>query len=763
MFFDLTPRAMASLAARSRKVHRAIVAKGTRIFRLTRIQIRRFRRSLRKRARQARVGALVRLFRAQQTTGRVGRRALVNSNRFAATIFAIIVCVLFLLLAQDLNTLKTSEVHLTCAQVIGAALALILSLSIIPAQRAAEAFSPAILKLYAQDRWLVAAFVILAATTTLSVLLGTNFLPRMDARISISAQLILLGISFDALRLFFGRALDLLVPQTAIQLVIRECTKLLNRVSQIVEKLARLNALASGSSAPTGASRAILFSASQVPGLLRFWIAQLDEIAHKLIARRDTSAVNEIVTAMGRIGTQYSEARRGSLILLPDFDNLFAGVSDISDVLNPIHESIRVICEDAAKAPNELVVKQTIKTLADMTTHAMTMIHSSNGWHKAPLAFSPCFYLGLCAGTAVQADMADALLAAVNAFQTILLSQEKDVDTAGLEAQSLESLVTLAGASYVKPNAVWGFRAVNAMLWAARHDIEQNGYGDRSTLKTVLDYARSLAPMEVAMEKAGKRMLQTFPPYDLGFGANIPVLLEMVARQVTVNAERPWIDPFLDFLKAAEDVRHHYRELSKTGFENTFLRKWVVDSLIASARVHWGLLMQPPPGTERHIDDVDESLRALISWVPAFFPEQAQSHGFHITEAADSLARLGISLLEHDRTESAQGCASAIADLATNSAKLRPEPFALADLHERLEVLARAADALGKAQAAVDIRAMIQRPATVTDADWPHFLEARQTRLWQLDRSLQEWRRNRYGPRDDAVAELQRLLSRGAE
>jgi hypothetical protein len=28
---------------------------------------------------------------------------------------------------------------------------------------------------------------------------------------------------------------------------------------------------------------------------------------------------------MGRIGTQYSEARRNSLILLPDFDNLFAG------------------------------------------------------------------------------------------------------------------------------------------------------------------------------------------------------------------------------------------------------------------------------------------------------------------------------------------------------------------------------------------------------------------------------------------------------
>jgi hypothetical protein len=78
-------------------------------------------------------------------------------------------------------------------------------------------------------------------------------------------------------------------------------------------------------------------------------------------------------------------------------------------------------------------------------------------------------------------------------------------------------------------------------------------------------------------------------------------------------------------------------------------------------------------------------------------------------------------------------------------------------LHKRLEVLARAADALGKAQAAVDIRAMIQRPATITEADWPHFLEARQTRLRQLDRSLEE-RRNPYGLRDDPIFELQRIM-----
>jgi len=47
----------------------------------------------------------------------------------------------------------------------------------------------------------------------------------------------------------------------------------------------------------------------------------------------------------------------------------------------------------------------------------------------------------------------------------------------------------------------------------------------------------------------------------------------------------------------------------------------------------------------------------------------------------------------------------------------------LADLHELLEILARAAFAVGRASAASVIRGMIQKPATVADADWPLFFE----------------------------------------
>ena len=78
-----------------------------------------------------------------------------------------------------------------------------------------------------------------------------------------------------------------------------------------------------------------------------------------------------------------------------------------------------------------------------------------------------------------------------------------------------------------------------------------------------------LAPLEITMEKANKRRLQVFPPYDLSFEASVPALFEMVAHRVAVDAERPWINPFHEFLEAAEEIRiittaSFRRRISKT-------------------------------------------------------------------------------------------------------------------------------------------------------------------------------------------------------
>lgn len=96
----------------------------------------------------------------------------------------------------------------------------------------------------------------------------------------------------------------------------------------------------------------------QLANALNTWTTQLEEFARKATARRDTQAVNAIVRTMAEIGRTYAEARRDSMLLLPDWSGgMPIRVSDIGEVLSPIYENIKAICEDAAKHANEVIVQ----------------------------------------------------------------------------------------------------------------------------------------------------------------------------------------------------------------------------------------------------------------------------------------------------------------------------------------------------------------------------------------------------------------------
>ena len=107
------------------------------------------------------------------------------------------------------------------------------------------------------------------------------------------------------------------------------------------------------------------------------------------------------------------------------------GVSDLGAVLDPIYESIKRICEDAAKQSNEAVVQGCLGTLGNMAAHAMTIVHTSDLRRTAPLAFSPVFYIGLCARAAIPVGMEDALLAAIEGTRKVSLAEARRSRAAG--------------------------------------------------------------------------------------------------------------------------------------------------------------------------------------------------------------------------------------------------------------------------------------------------------------------------------------------
>jgi hypothetical protein len=675
------------------------------------------------------------------------RNVLFYGTNWIATVVGLLLATAFsaTLPGAALSGLKVSEAHLASAGIIGTALALVLSLSIVPAQKAADVFSTAILRLYARDRTTLAVFTLLSCAALLSLMFGTGWAFSLSIRYSLAGQLVLLGLSLDALRAFYARALSLLDPATALSLVMRECELYIRRTSDSIDRLVRVNQTATTERRDVAAARYALHTRSNLAAGLSGWTAQLEEFAHKGVARRDTQAVTAIVTTMADIGEKYAEARRDSMFLLPDFTaGMPIGVSDIGNVLNPIYESIKRICEDAVKQSNEAVVQACLVKLGQMAAHAMTMVHTSELQRTAPLAYSPVYYMEQCVKVAAPVGMEDAQLSAIRGMRQIFSRISADTDTQVVEEGALNILNTVAVAGYARQSLVVCFAAVDMMLWAAQHDIRIRGYrGVSSMLSTVLQNIAAFVPLEVVMDKTGQRMTKTFPPYSLSHEASLPALLAEVANKVQqVERKRSSVDPYYDFKKASDAIVDHYRDVARNvTFDGALLEKWTVESLLRAARVHIHLLDNPPSGAARFLSGVDKCLCRLTQTAALFFRETTSFPYHHASEACGELACIGMGLLQRQRFEPAMACGDAIRSIARKAAGAADtdsyhSAYGFADCVVKLEILARAAEALSQPQLAVTFRGHGSPPDRIPERNCQEFVEAVGTRTQQMEEEL---------------------------
>ena len=302
------------------------------------------------------------------------------------------------------------------------------------------------------------------------------------------------------------------------------------------------------------------------------------------------------------------------------------------------------------------------------------------------------------------------------------------------------------------------------MVYAARHDIRVRGYQNvTSVFSDVLKKLAALVPLEAVMDDAGKRMMMTYPPYSLSFEASIPAILAEVAQQVkSTDGDRPRYNPFYQFEEASEAVVAHYREVAEgANFKGGLLEKWTVDFVISCAEVHIYLLTNIPVGADAFIDTVAERLRWFIFAVAAFFREKKDFPYHNARDACARLAIVGMSLLQCACPELAEACGEVISAIASRNAEAENHhrTYGFADCMVKLEQLARAADALGYIATAVACRARYARPESISEENWPEFVDAVKNRTRHMERDLRERPRYIQMP-TDSIAVLRRILAR---
>ena len=609
------------------------------------------------------------------------------------------------------------EVHLAVAGIAGTALALMFSLAIIPAQRAVDAFSTAILRLYARDKTILLVFLLISLIGVVSVLMGTGWAFSISTRYTLAMQILFLGITLDAIRRFYLRALQLLDPVVALSLVRQACAHQINKMGRDVERSVRVGKLLHGADADERFLRFRYHSQSNLQVWLQQWTGQLNEFATKSLSRRDTLAAKSVVRTIAEIGARYTEMRRSSVIILPDGMNPFEGTSDISSLLDNVCENIKQICEDAAAQRNEAVVQQCCSSLSELTAHSMTITHESPV-ARAPLAFSPMFYLDYCAKIAIKAKMEDGVLAAIRGCRRIISRANSKTDTRSVESKLIDMLNHVAIESYNKKSSVSCFESVEMMLIASFHEVQTRGYhGLGSITKDVLTRISDLVRYECGMEAIGERKIQTFPPYNITNEVRISGIFAEIANNVKPSSEeRPYSNPFHELEDAASDFVQHYRSIANhVPFKGLLLEKWIIVSLHECIDVCLRILEHPPQNTALHLDGIEKKLCWLIG-IPSFLFKEGERFAFdHAEEACSRLAASGMNLIRIKRLEPALACGRTIRSIAkaaifSNSTGYQSNVNSYISCVTNLEVLARTAEVFDLTTEASTLRSYISPP-----------------------------------------------------
>lgn len=232
--------------------------------------------------------------------------------------------------------------------IIGTMLALVLSLSIIPIQRATEVFTPSIINAYKTDRVTLFIFSLLILFCVGSFTFGVDGITGVPTSKVFPLAILCLATSLDLLRWHHRRVTALLTSDFAVKRILKVSTAYIRKLHRQITKLARIQFRLLPDEKQNEQSQELLQSAiyQAHPHHMEILKHQSDEIAeiiHKAIAREETNTAKSGITALVSIANSYLRSRKTNLMLIPSEQALFLVFeSDVDSVLTTIYEHLQV-------------------------------------------------------------------------------------------------------------------------------------------------------------------------------------------------------------------------------------------------------------------------------------------------------------------------------------------------------------------------------------------------------------------------------------
>lgn len=659
--------------------------------------------------------------------------------------------------------------------IYGTILALVLTLSIIPIQRAAEAWSPSVVRLYRQDSGTYVTFLTLGILCVGSFALTVRGIPKIPTSLLLAGSIATLAASLDLLRWFHSHVCQLLEPRYAVTLSVRHAQSTVDGTQRTAARIARLQHRFLPLEHRQRVTVEELESAvyRQMPGrrnAVLSWINDLTEIAAKAVARGEKSLARYTVASIAALVNHYLNARKNNLVLVPAPEAMFlAEKSDVNEITDRAYEALQETCRIALRLGDEATGINVVEAYKSIAIHAANLGARAFRKHSSPLTFAPIHYALECSKYAQSKGLEEVPFQTAQSLAAIVPASPKDVSETDISIPVIDGLRDIAVYLYGKRLYALAEEVNGHLLTILRVLLERRDYYFEDTLRHVLEKVESLAPLALVNEALSPRLTTTYPlqkVYGLTNPDSLGYLFVRAAEILpAVDPERTWLNPYRDLVDIMDVIAGHLRKIAETSEFGASFLLWEVDQFIKHlAKVLVGVVIDRPLRPDR-ADEQD--IIGKLNWILAFywvaFKGKTTVSERRADDCTESLGYIGLLFYSRGHVDVLRICASNISSILESYCEISKEPdkYVVGDILAHLWglrlVLVRRGDA---AVALQDVDNILQaKPRSLNDERWQQAQEAILLRRRQLEERLQEDAGPMRG--DDAEDLLRRLLAEG--
>lgn len=528
-------------------------------------------------------------------------------SKIFLTLISILICFVILILPEFRETLEKIQsiqsVLITLGSTYGTIIALVFSLSIIPIQRAGEAWSRSIVRLYRLDIPTFLIFICLGFVCIVSFLFSMDGLLGIPVYLVFLGGVVLLGFTLDLLRWYREYLCILLDPEHAIKQIENRSYKIIDKLQKKTSKLAALQYELLREDNRKGISKeniegVIYGQIPEYPGVINFWIQDAVEIATKATLKGEKYLSRIAINTICNITNYSITTRKDNIILLPSPDASFlVSEPDIKVVLNQSYESLFEINQIAINNGNESIALEIINGFCLIAVHTVNLKSKSFRSNSAPMTARPIGYLFNCIKYAQDKGYEEVPFQGIEIVARISVSAPKDATITDIHIPIVDGIFNVVSQFYIKNKQTSAEYTVGYMIKILFSLLERQDYYFKELLEYILEKINKLALYAILSEQiVGKQHLSSplKKVYSLANPHSLGTLFGTATNHIELNEKNKRQDPYYDFLKVMNAYGNHLRKIGEEiEFGDSFLLWELIQLIKHISLVTAGLIKSP--------------------------------------------------------------------------------------------------------------------------------------------------------------------------